>query len=198
MTCRGRHWFKQVSERKRRGNLNGNRIAKSLSIVQCMCDIHPMLPNQCSSAELKNLPGGIIYLPWTTGAKGLLFLSCVALSLLLFVQNKMRLFNTLNWLKTTWFCHWNSYSRHYMECKFLLSLLLSFNTTCKMKGYRPSTSQSFQCKNNTFHPDRFVLMVKLSFRVGIYYLGHKQMLWDVTFLSSASVLKLSTFTKVLY
>ena len=54
MTCRGRHWFKQVSERKRRGNLNGNRIPKSLSIVQCMCDIHPMLPNQCSSAELKN------------------------------------------------------------------------------------------------------------------------------------------------
>ena len=55
MTCRGRHWFKQVSERKRRGNLNGNRMAKSLSIVQCMCDIHPMLPNQCSSAELKTI-----------------------------------------------------------------------------------------------------------------------------------------------
>lgn len=105
MTCRGRHWFKQVSERKRRGNLNGNRIAKSLSIVQCMCDIHPMLPNQCSSAELKNLPGGIIYLPWTIGAKGLLFFSCVALSRLLFVQNKMRLFSALNPLKTNWFCH---------------------------------------------------------------------------------------------
>lgn len=71
-------------------------MAKSLSIVQCMCDIHPMLPNQCSSAELKDLPGGIIYLPWTTGAKGLLFFPCVALSLLLFVQNKMSLFSTLN------------------------------------------------------------------------------------------------------
>lgn len=76
MTCRGKHWFKQVSERKRWSNLNGNRMAKSSSIVQCMCDIHPMLPNQCSSAELKgkkNLPGGIICLLWTTGAKGFYF-----------------------------------------------------------------------------------------------------------------------------
>lgn len=58
MTCRGRHWFKQVSERKRRGNLNGNRIAKSLSIVQCMCDILPLLPNQCSSVEVKKKSAG--------------------------------------------------------------------------------------------------------------------------------------------
>lgn len=53
MTCRGRHWFKQVSERESRGNLNGNGIAKSLSTVQCMCDIRLLLPNQCSSTERK-------------------------------------------------------------------------------------------------------------------------------------------------
>lgn len=51
MTCRGRHWFKLVSERKHRGNLNGNGKAKSLSIVQRMCDIQPWLSNQCSSTE---------------------------------------------------------------------------------------------------------------------------------------------------
>lgn len=53
MTCRGRHWFKQVSGRESRGNLNGNGIAKSLSTVQCMCDIRLLLPNQCSSTEKK-------------------------------------------------------------------------------------------------------------------------------------------------
>lgn len=67
-----------------------------------MCDIHPVLPNQCGSAELKekggaergvgggvekgkqNLPGGIILLPSTTGAKGLpvLFPACPRLPLL--------------------------------------------------------------------------------------------------------------------
>lgn len=116
MTCRGRHWFKQVSERKCRSNLNGNRIAKSLSIVQRMCDIHPMLPNQCSAAELKNLPGGIIYLPRTIGAKGLLFFSRVTLSLLLFVKSKMRLFSTLNWL-TNWSCSRNSANGCCVKCK---------------------------------------------------------------------------------
>ncbi len=53
MTCRGRHWFKQVSERESKGNLNGNGMAKSLSTVQCMCDIRLLLPNQCSSTEWK-------------------------------------------------------------------------------------------------------------------------------------------------
>lgn len=66
-----------------------------MGIVQCMCDIHPMLPNQCISAELKNLPGGIIHLPWTTGAQGLLFFSCAASSPLLFYKNEVRLFSAL-------------------------------------------------------------------------------------------------------
>lgn len=73
MTCRGRHWFKQVSGRESRGNLNGNGIAKSLSTVQCMCDIRLLLPNQCSSTERKKKkisPWGIIRLPWPSGAGG--------------------------------------------------------------------------------------------------------------------------------
>lgn len=73
MTCRGRHWFKQVSERESRGNLNGNGIAKSLSTVQRMCDIRLLPPNQCSSTERRKKklsPWGIIRLPWPSGAGG--------------------------------------------------------------------------------------------------------------------------------
>lgn len=110
MTCRGRHWFKQVSERKCGGNLNGNRIAKSLSIVQCMCDIQPMPPNQCSSAELKkstwrNHMSAMDH--WSTKI-AFLFLQSLVSSVVL--QNKARLLNTLNWQKTIWFCDLNSSS----------------------------------------------------------------------------------------
>lgn len=95
MTCRGRHWFKQVSERKRRGNLNGNRIAKSLSIVQCMCDILPLLPNQCSSVEVKKKicweESSICH--WPLEQKDCF--SFVALFFQCFLQNKVRLFSTL-------------------------------------------------------------------------------------------------------
>lgn len=84
MTCRGRHWFKQVSERESRGNLNGNGIAKSLSTVQRMCDIRLLPSNQCSSTErrkekknltLRNHPSAVAQwsrrmevLPWFSPA----------------------------------------------------------------------------------------------------------------------------------
>lgn len=108
MTCRGRHWFKLVSERKHRGNLNGNGKAKSLSIVQRMCDIQPWLSNQCSSAEggrkkkKEKLPGRFLHLPLTTGANVLL---SPLFPLRLCRKNKVRLFSPLNWWKTDWMCH---------------------------------------------------------------------------------------------
>lgn len=107
MTCRGRHWFKLVSERKHRGNLNGNGKAKSLSIVQRMCDIQPWLSNQCSSTEGKKKQNRKP--TW----KNPLFAAdhwskCIAFPLFplrLCCKNKARLFSLLNWWRTDWMCH---------------------------------------------------------------------------------------------